>query len=357
MKSKKAAASFVIPRTLGRSEADMTAKDLTEQLDLFRQVLDRSAKLQVLAMMALSNQTALDGQQVAKIADIAKAMGYDQRIRATDGKAAFDTELYRQIEEIGLRLRRHEIEFVIREPAGTMRDGRKKGATRQKYRTSLVSLSVLQEFGFYYEDEEGQPIDLESLARGEKDQLIKVDATDGQKPIWAIPIFDDQGKTVRNQDGSIRRRPANGVTWRWSSRFADLTKDKTTSWIVWLEAVKILRKYLSKPVTFDLIYYTLFHKIGPIKIGHDKLVAHLGIKGVRNVTRVEKALAGAFQDMLDEEIIDQLPALQMESCYQPTQKTQRARRKGKVYQWRAARCWSKGPQIIDIPPGNLEPNV
>ena len=66
MKSKHPPASFLVPRVIGRSEADMTARGYAEQLDLFRETLTRPAKVQILAMMALSDAKHLDNEQATK---------------------------------------------------------------------------------------------------------------------------------------------------------------------------------------------------------------------------------------------------------------------------------------------------
>lgn len=367
---------FQVPRAVGRTEGDLTAKgaDYAEQLHLFREVLTRPAKLQLLAMMALSDPKHLDKPSTAKIADIADTMGYERRDRA-DGKRSYAPDLYQRIEEVGMRLRRREVELLVRE-YHRVRDGRPKGTYRRVPRTSLISMTVLQEFGFYYEDEDGQPVQFDQLPSTEQDHLIavepkptksaagsqadaasgllKYDAIDGGQPIWAIPMLDDQGRIIRNVDGSPRRRPANGLTWRWSSRFADLARNQGTAWWISLDGVQILQKYLSKPITFDLIWISLFHRSGLIEFGRDKLVEHLGIKGTRNVSRVNDAIAGAFNDLLAEGIIDQLPTIREQGYYQPTKKTNRPRRVGMVYQWRLGKRWSSPGDVIDVSPSTPE---
>ena len=238
MKAQHPHPVFRVPLAVGRTESDLTAKgdDYAEQLHLFRDVLSRPAKIQVLAMMALSNPATLDKPSAARIADIADAMGYDRDEHA-DGKRRFSTDLYQRIEEVGMRLRRREVELLVREHVKTIRDGRKDGGTRRQYRTALVSMTVLQEFGFYYEDDDGQPMNLAELPTTDQDTLINVlpkpkktapkgqtatpptglaklkyDALDGGQPIWAIPMLDDAGRIIRNADGSARRRPANSMS-------------------------------------------------------------------------------------------------------------------------------------------------
>lgn len=355
---------FRVPLAIGRTESDLTAMiakgaDHAEQLHLFRQVLTLPAKIQVLAMMALSNPDALDQLSYARIADIADAMGYE-RDELPTGKRVFSRDLYQRIEEVGMRLRRQEVELLVREDAGVVVDGRKGGAVRRKYRTGIVSMSLLQEFGFNYEDDDGQPMNLDDLPAVDQDALINVqpksggtellqyDAVDNGKPIWAIPLLDEHGNIIRNKDGTARRRPASGIWWRWSTRFANLTRDRATSWRIYLDAIPILQKHLRKPVTFNLIWLTLFHREGLIEIGHDKLVDHLGIVGVRNRARVDAAIASAFDDMLADGIIDKPPTVRDPGYYQPTKKTNRPRRVGKVYQWRIGKRWSTRPDVIDL---------
>lgn len=63
MKSKHPPASFLVPRAIGRSEGDMIAQGHAEQLDLFRETLTRRAKLQVIAMMGLSDPRVHNGDE------------------------------------------------------------------------------------------------------------------------------------------------------------------------------------------------------------------------------------------------------------------------------------------------------
>jgi hypothetical protein len=57
------------------------------------------------------------------------------------------------------------------------------GAGIAKTKVALVDLSILQDFGFYYEDEEGQPIDLDEIPKEQRIELYK-DAKG--KPPYAI---------------------------------------------------------------------------------------------------------------------------------------------------------------------------
>lgn len=343
MKSKQAAPSVLVPRFIGRSEGDMVSEGKWEQLDLFRETLTRPAKLQVIAMLALANPKHLDQSQEAKVADIARAMGYEPTVRA-DGKAAFPSWIYEAIEGTGMKLRRRSFDVFIRKPEGQTKDG------RRKWKGKLVNLSILQEFGFYYEDEEGQPIDLKAIP---KDDLIKYEAVQGG-PLFAIPALDANGKMIKNKDGSVRRKLANGISWRFASYFADLAKNRETSWVIYREQISILRRYLSKPASFDLIFKTLFWTGAmPIEMGHEALVVHLNIRS-KDRKQVQKAIDEASASMLAEGIIDKPVIVREAGYYKPTPKTGRRRRVGKVYQWTRAAKWDPGRKLIAIDMAGME---
>jgi len=346
MKSKHALSSFMAPRFTGRAEADMTAKGLSEQLELFREALSRPAKLQILAMLALSDPQHLDQSQSAKVADILRAMGYETSLRG-DGHNVFPPWMYEAVEDTGMKLRRKSFPVFIREPAEFTKDG------HRKWRTGLVDLSILQDFGFYYEDEEGQPIDLDEIP---KDRLIKYEANTG-RALYAIPMTDKDGNAVNNKDGKPRRRMANGVTWTFSSRIARLAEDRQTAWVFYRDAVTILRRYLSKPASFDLIFKTLFWTgSGLIEMSHEKLVAHLGIKS-KDHCQVEAAIHAAFADALKEGIIDKPVTVRPSRYYQPTKKTGRRRRVDQVYRWKRADRWQPTGNLIAVADDRLEANI
>ena len=343
MKSKQAAQSFLVPRFMGRSEADMTARGHAEQLELFRETLTRPGKIQVLAMLALSDPKRLDHPNDAKIADIAGAMGYERSLN-TDGKMAFAPFIYQSIEETGLKLRRKSFEVFVRDPAGHTKDG------RRKYKEGLVELSILQEFGFRYEDEEGKPINLDEIP---KEKLIEYEALSGH-PLYAIPMTDDKGRFILNKDGTPRRKLANGVTWTFASRFARLAQNRETAWIFYKEAVAILRRYLTKPASFDLMFMTLFWKHDNlIEMGYDKLVGHLGIKS-KDSKQVQAAIDAAFQDALTEGIISKDVTVRPPGYYKPTKKG-KPRRNDMVYQWQRSAKWKVGKDLIEISADKLEP--
>ena len=334
MKSKQAPPSYLVPKALGRSDGDLLRHGSGQQLDLFRETLTNQAMLQIIAMMGLSDtkgKKRLDTSQSAKVADIARAMGYEPKKRA-DGKTAFPPWIYQAIEETGIRLRRKAFPWYIREPK---KDG--------KIKAGIVELSVLQEFGFYYEDEEGQPIDLDEIR---KDQLIKYEAVKGS-PLYAIPMTDAKGNRVLNSDGTERRRLANGVWWMFSTRIANLAEDRRTSWVIFLDTLPILRKYLSNPATFKLMIKTLFWaaRTPLIEMSHEKLLEHLDINSKDN-HRNQRAIDDAFANMLKEGIIDKPVTVRPSGYYKPTSKTGRPRRIDKVYQWKRAAKWNPGESLI-----------
>lgn len=336
MKSKNAAPSFLVPRFIGRSEADMIAKGHSEQLDIFRENLTRRNLVQVLGMLSLTDQRHLDQPTAAKIADVAEAMGYE---RSKDN--IFAPWLYQEIEDTGMLLRRNSFPVFFREPAGRTKDG------KLKYKEVIVDMSILQDFGFQYEDEDGNPIDLEDIpSKG----LVRIEAVKGKtlkEPLFALPMTDSEGKFIRNKDGSIRRRMANGVTWTLSSRFVKLTLQSETNWIFKHDAVKILRRHLDHPAAFTLMLRTLFwiHD-GLIEMSHDTLVQHLNIRS-KDSKQVQKAIDDAFQAAQDEGVIDKW-TVREPKYYKPTPKTGKPRRVGKVYQWQRAARWKVGQGVAEI---------
>jgi len=334
MKSKRLPSTWTTPPTLVRSDGYLTQHGTDRQLDLFREILTPQAMLQVIIMLGLSDPKHLDRPQYAKIADILRGMGYDPAERKTDGKLAFAPWQYEAVEETGLRLRRRPITFAVREEAR----GRRKG------KTSIVELAVFQEFGFSYEDKEGQPIDLDELP---KDQLITYE--DGKKvALYAIPMTDTDGNVLYNKDGTPRRCMANGVTWTFSSRLARDAMRRATSWIFFRDAVEPLRRHLTRPTSFRLMIKTLFWASPSlIEMSHDKMVEHLGIKS-KDGRQVQAQIDAAFADMLAEGFIDKPVTIRDRNYYKPTKKTRRARRKDKVYQWRPAARFQPGKGRIAI---------
>ena len=342
MKSKRLPSTWTTPPTLVRSDGYLTQHGTDRQLDLFREILTPQAMLQVIIMLGLSDPKHLDRPQYAKIADILRGMGYDPAERKTDGKLAFAPWQYEAVEETGLRLRRRPITFAVREEAR----GRRKG------KTSIVELAVFQEFGFSYEDKEGQPIDLDELP---KDQLIKYE--DGSKvALYAIPMTDTDGNVLYNKDGTPRRRMANGATWTFSSRLARDAMRRATSWVFFRDAVEPLRRHLTRPTSFRLMIKTLFWASPAlIEMSHDKMVEHLGIKS-KDGRQVQAQIDAAFADMLAEGFIDKPVTVRDRNYYKPTKKTGRPRRKDKVYQWRPAARFQpkKGGIAIDADAFQIE---
>ena len=95
-------------------------------------------------------------------------------------------------------------------------------------------MSIFQEFGRYYEDDEGQPVDRDERPRTDV-QVIdrpfreydkkKADKDLPPMPVYMIPMMDDKGNALKDRKGNIRfhRRMAfhgSGRTafrrWRWT---------------------------------------------------------------------------------------------------------------------------------------------
>jgi len=194
-----------------------------------------------------------------------------------------------------------------------------------------------------------------ALPKAEKKDLIQYQSfAEKGAPLYAIPMTDSRGHFLLNKDGTKRRRPANGVTWTFSSRFAKDSQNKETAWVFYLDAVAILSRYLSKPATFDLMWTTLFHKEAPfIEWGHDKLVRLFNIRS-KDAKQVQAAIDAAFADLLREGIIDKPVAIKPPGYYGPTPKTGRPRRKDRVYQWQRAARWTPGRGLIVVETDDLE---
>jgi len=348
----------------------LVAQENERDADFFRATLTPRIRLQIYVMMGLSDPKHLDRTQSAKVADILRAMGYEPSLRA-DGHAVFPPWMYDAVIDIGLKLYRMEIPLFIREKATVAKVGHgpkgKPVFKRIPGKAGLLFTRILAECGFYYEDEEGQPIDLDEIP---KDKLIKYEAMiptppdkDGKsvmakgRPVYAIPMTDDQGNVIKNNDGTPRRRMANGIWWDWQSRIRRLTEDRPTSWVFYRDAVAILRRYLKKPASFVVIEKTLFWKgKSPlIEMSYDKLVAHLGIKA-KDRRQVEAAIAAAFADALTEGIIDKPVTIRPSGYYQPTPKTNRPRRVDQVYQWKRAAKWQPAGSLPSVADDNQEAN-
>jgi hypothetical protein len=346
MKSTEPRSSFPVPRTLGRSRADFKARirkgkgqEYSQQLELFQETLTPRARVQVYAMMAMADQKQPDQRIYARIADIARAMGYGP---TASGQLA--GHIFQDIEDIGIRLRRKEVALFFRTPTGRTKKG------KMHYRTESTILSILQSFGFHYEDEDGKPINLDNMP---KDKLLPIPTIDGA-PLYAIPIMDENGEPVRNKDGSIRRQRANGVHWRFNSDLAAMMKNKRTSWIIFADVLKILTKYVSQPSTFNLMEQTLFWKRDSlIEMCHETLIDHLDIRG-KDQDQNNRAVDAAFKAMLDEGIIDHPVQVRPPGYYKPTPKTGRERRKGMVYQWRPGKRWRVGKSLPSILAGDAD---
>lgn len=329
MKSKVGENRFQVARALGRSQSDFVAgirkgEDYGQQLELFRDVLTPRSRLQIYGMMRLAAGHP-DRRIYAKIVDIGRAMGYE----ATEKTGQLPSNIFQDVEDVGIRLRRKEVSLYYREPAGQTRDG------RRKYRTGIMNLSVLQTFSFYYEDEEGNPIDLDKIP---EDKLIKYEAIDGGEPLFAIPELDDKNQPILNKDGTIRRHRANGVFWRFNSDLAEMAMQKETAWIMDAESLKILADNVGHPSAFRIMEMSLFWKDDKqIEMGHETLVAHLGIKS-KDQDQVDRAIDEAFRVAAETGVIEPVQ-IREAGYYKKTKKTGKERRKGMVYQWRLAKRW------------------
>lgn len=286
-------------------------------------------------------------------------MGYEPSLRA-DGRTVFPQWMYDAVIDVGLKLYRMEIPLFIREKATVAKTGygrdKKPIFKRIPGKTGLLFTRILAEYGFYYEGEDGHPIALDETP---KDKLIKYEAVTGQgRPVYAIPMMDDQNNIIRNKDGSPRRRMANGIRWEWQARIRRMTEDRPTSWVFYREAVAILRRYLTKPASFLVIEKTLFWKgKSPlIEMSRAKLVEHLGIVS-KDRKQVDAAIDAAFADALKEGIIDKPVTIREAGYYQPTPKTNRPRRTDQVYQWKRAARWQPAgilPSVADNDPESEE---
>lgn len=344
MKSKTGQSHFPVARAIGRTQSDLVAgirrgEDYGEQLELFRDVLTPRARLQIYGMMRLAAGNP-DKRIYAKIIDIGRAMGY----APTAKTGQLPSNIFQDIEDIGIRLRRKEVSLYFREPAGFDKTG------RRKYRTGIMNLSVLQTFSFYYEDEAGHPIDLNKIP---EDHLIKYEAIDNGEPMFAIPELDDDGQPIKNKDGSIRRHRANGVFWRFNSDIAEMMMKKETAWIMDAESLEILSKYVGHPSAFRIMEMSFFWKDDKqIEMGHEALVAQLGITS-KDQDQVERAIDAAFKAASDEGVIDPVQ-IRPAGYYKKTKKTGKERRKGMVYQWRLKKSWRTAEALPDIPVNVVE---
>lgn len=201
--------------------------DSLPKLNLFLKTLTPKARLLLLAMIALSNLKKLDQPTTARIAEIARTMGYKP-----DKSGKFSDCLYEGIIKTVWCLKVKCIDIFIREPAGKRTDG------RHKYRTGIITLSILQEFQAYYE-EDGQPINNDKFGWSKK----YYNEYHLRKPLLhMIPMTDEKGNILKARDGSIRLRRATEILWRFDSRFVELAKDKETTWVVLSDAIKIFHK-------------------------------------------------------------------------------------------------------------------
>lgn len=335
MKSKHARESFQFPPTVGAGEAIMLAHGTTEQVDLFREALTPYGKMEVLVLMSMSDPNHLDRPQAARVADIAREMGYEP---AKGGQVA--GSVYENIIETGWKLKTKSFDVMDWIPAGKRADGYRKS------RPAIITMSILQEFGRYYEDEEGQPIDPEDIPKHGVQVIEKSSPT---MPIYMIPMMDEKGNILKDHRGKDRIHRANGISWIWSNRFQKMTLDPDQAWIIYSNIIPTLRRQLQRPAAFNLIWMTLFWRRRDIEISHERLIEHLNIRS-KDPVQVQKAIDAAFQAAFDEGIIDSLPTVRDRGYYPPTKKTGRPRRVGKVYQWR------KGGRLLGRKLHQLDPS-
>lgn len=339
MKARKPQEIVRVPLVFGRAEGDMISWGRYEQqLDLFRQVLDPHTKVLTLALMALTPEKYIDYEQEAGISKIAETMGFT-RTKNQEGWNAFHPEIYQQITTNLLKLRRRDIVLPIREFL-EVKDGRTPGGTRKVARIREINTSLLQSFTFIYDDD----VNLAALTANQRQELkafvypSEGAPSEGDSAVWALPELDGNGNIIRNQDGTPRRRRADAVAWQFSSVVAGLVKEKSMSWLVRLEDVQTINRYRSDPMTFELMWKTLFHTGNIIEYSYDKLVKHLGVDTDRNRNRarIEAAVERAFDNLLKEGFIDK-PVTIKEPGHWPTTKSGRPRRAGRTYQWSIAK--------------------
>ena len=323
MKSKNARQSFIFPPVIGAQEAIMLEYGTTERVDLFREALTPYGKMEVLVLMAMSDPNHLDRPQSARVADIAREMGYEL---GPDGK--FAGSIFENIINTGWKLKTKNFDILDWVPAGKRADGYSKS------RRAVITMSILQEFGRFYEDDEGQLVDPEEMPKTAVQVASKVvDKKDKDlptMPIYMIPMMDEKGIIQLDRRGKVRLHRANGISWHWSNRFQKMALDPDQKWIVYSDIIPILRRQLKQPAAFNLIWYILFHRGKRWEIGHKRLVDQLNIRG-KDEGQVQKAIDSAFQIAFNEGIIDHLPSVREAKHHKPTQKTGRPRRVGKYY--------------------------
>lgn len=318
MKSKHARESFQFPPVIGAGEAIVLRQGTTEQLDLFREALTPYGKMEVLVLMAMSDPNHLDRPQTARVADVARTMGYEP---GPSGQVA--GSVYEDIIATGWKLKTKNFDVLDWIPAGKRADGYRKS------HRAVITMSIFQEFGRYYEDDEGQPVDPENIP---KCGSLAIEKDSPTMPVYMIPMMDDKGNVQKDRKGNIRFRRANGISWVWSNRFQKMAMDPDQKWIIYSNIIPTLRRQLKRPAAFNLIWMTLFWRNKVIEISYEKLVEHLNIQSKDRV-QVQRAIDEAFRVAFDEGIIDSLPVFRDRGYFPPTKKTGRPRRVGPVYRW------------------------
>jgi len=328
MKSKQAPKSFLVPRSIGQTQGALATWGDQGQLTMFTENIPPGHWVFLASLFALTDKDNPDEMQYRKMADILRVADEPDNRVAKKGaelveQAAFPTWKYDMAVKTGRDLRDKSSPFFVREPSGFTKDG------RRKWKSGIVFLAPLQEFGLFREDEEGIPVNVEESEAGT--------ATPD-----AIPATDAEGNVLRDKDGNPRRLPATMVGWRISSRLAKLLKEKKTSWVFYREATRKLRMYVRKPLSFGLMRETLFWlgRSPQIEMAEATIIKRLGI-GSKHPGRVRDAIDAAFADMLAEGFIDKPVVVIEKGHYKPT-KSGKPRRKGRSYRWRRSKKWEPG---------------
>jgi hypothetical protein len=337
MKDRRPQTSYLVPDFIGRNETYMVSRllspEVAERLANYRKVMTRTSKILILALLSLSNSKFLAASQQARIATIARVMGYREK-----KQASFPPWIYDQILEAGRNLLRS---FEVYHWEQVAAKGKKAKDNKKKLNLSIKkSISILKDFGFLYKENGVSPLDLKKMPSNSRIQI----GGDTEAPLYALPVVDEKGEPVKGKDGNLRRRKATGLTWRWSAFFVERALDRAMSWPFHLEEPTILRKYINRPVSYNLIFLTLFWRSHFIQIGQEKLIRHLNIK-TKDIKQAEKAITAAFVDALAEGILDKPVTVKDAQEYGGIEPGRR-QEKQKVYQWELAAKWKAKRKII-----------
>lgn len=335
MKSKTPANSFQIPRGLGQTEAVMIAAD-DDDLTLFRERMTPMVFLQILSMALLSGQK----EECSKtIKDIALAMGYEP-----DEKTGKITSFaYREVAENMIFLATNLIPMEYRTEIGETTDGR----SRFKYHKKFVH--ILESFEFTYaepdkknngddEEEDDESSGQDGQEKKALAKWFKVDC-DNNRSYRYLALTDKNGNYLKDKDGKIIKKKANGLSWEWSNYWIKWSNDPENQWFIRTELLPLLRKYLKREATFRLMVHVIFwFKKGYIEKDRDGLIKTMGLRG-KDKKQVDDAIKAAFEDCLKEGIIDHAPTIVEAGYYKPSEKTGKERRKGKTWRYIKGKKW------------------